>query len=136
MLDLIPRLHRSSHAIALLVAAEPTLDLSQAEAHLLATLHPTGTSTINDLHLTFGHRRSTLTSVLDRLERRVLIKRSVNAGDRRSVQVTLTAAGKKAAAHAYKVLSTAEARVRKGFTPAEVDAFRRISDAFVELSGT
>jgi DNA-binding MarR family transcriptional regulator len=136
MLDLIPRLHRSSHAIALLVAAEPTLDLSQAEAHILASLHPTGASTINDLHLTFGHRRSTLTSVLDRLERRALVRRSVDAGDRRSVQITLTAAGKKAAAHAYKVLSTAEASVRKRFTAAEIDAFRRISDAFVDLSET
>jgi DNA-binding MarR family transcriptional regulator len=90
MLTLIPKLHRASHAIAVLMAGSPELALNQAEAHVLASLWPTGSSTINELHVTFGHRRSTLTSVLDRLERRGLIKRSVSELDRRSVRVTLS----------------------------------------------
>ena len=93
-IDLIGRLHRATHAIALAVTGAPDLDLNQAEAHILAQLHFAGASSINDLHATFGHRRSTLTSVLDRLERRGLVKRSMNAADRRSVRITLTISGK------------------------------------------
>jgi DNA-binding MarR family transcriptional regulator len=135
MLDLIPKLHRASHAIALLIANVPEVDLSQAEAQILASLHAHRSSTINDLHATFGHRRSTLTSVLDRLERRGLIKRSVNDGDRRVVQVALTTTGKRLALRAYTLLSDAESHVRKRFSAAEIDAFCKVSEAFVELSG-
>lgn len=134
MIDLIARLHRSSHAIALLIANQSDLGLSQAEAHILATLYPQGSSTISDLYATFGHRRSTLTSVLDRLESRRLVSRSVDKNDRRVVEVSLTSAGKRLALRSHKLLSTAERYIRKRFSAAEISAFCRISDAFVELS--
>ena len=54
-------------------------------------------STINELHHAFLHRRSTLTSVLDRLESKGLVQRGATAGDRRSVSVKLTPRGRRVA---------------------------------------
>nr|MDP9107049.1 MarR family transcriptional regulator [Candidatus Eremiobacteraeota bacterium] len=56
-----------------------------------------GPNTINDVHRAFLHRRSTLTSVLDRLESKGLVRRSAAPADRRSVRLELTARGTRAA---------------------------------------
>jgi DNA-binding MarR family transcriptional regulator len=129
----IASLHRATHAVSLFIASLPGVDVSQAEAFVLALLHAAGPSRINDIHAAFGHRRSTLTGVLDRLEQRKLIGRSTDAADRRSVRVALTTAGKRSATRVYRALSQAEAQVLKGFTPAEVSAFRRVAEAFADL---
>jgi DNA-binding MarR family transcriptional regulator len=134
-MDGIARLHRAAHAISLFVANLPGAEVNQAEAHVLAFLHSDGPARINDIHAAFGHRRSTLTGVLDRLERRRLIKRATDADDRRSVLVSLTASGKAAAASVYRALSDAESRVLAGFSKADVAAFRRVTEAFAELGG-
>ena len=89
-LTFIPQLHRATHAVALALASDPNLDVSQAEAHVLAHLHESGPARISELHERFGHRRSTLTSVLDRLEQRALITRTSDPADRRSFVVSVT----------------------------------------------
>jgi DNA-binding MarR family transcriptional regulator len=129
----IPRLQRAAHAVGLYIASLPDLDLNQAEAHVLAHLHA-GPARISDLHAAFGHRRSTLTSLLDRLEARGFVARSVDESDRRSVRVSLTPAGRKVAAAAHRALLQAEAKALTGFSKAEVDAFGRIADAFAALA--
>src|SRR5258708_37686258 len=73
---IVPSLQRATHAVALwLDASLRHLNLSQAEAHVLAALADMSPCSINDLHRGFGHKRSTLTSLLDRLERRGLVRR-------------------------------------------------------------
>src|SRR5689334_14424040 len=74
-LELIPAIHRSTHQIGLLLRDLAKLDVDQGEAHILAHLADHGDSTIADLHKAFGHRRSTLTSILDRLADRRLVER-------------------------------------------------------------
>lgn len=107
-LELIPNIHRATHAIGLALAADPALDVTQAEAHVLAHLHETGEARISELHARFGHRRSTLTSVLDRLEQRKLIERSTDPDDRRSFIVTPTGRGRTTAAQVHRALSAIE----------------------------
>ena len=103
-LVLIPKLHRATHAIALALASDPALGVTQAEAHILAHLHETGETRISDLHERFGHRRSTLTSVLDRLEARAQITRRSDPDDRRSFLVALTKQGRTVAAKVHRAL--------------------------------
>jgi len=135
-MESIARMHRGVHAISLFIAGIPDVDVDQAEAHILAHLHAVGPSRIGDIHAAFGHRRSTLTSVLDRLEKRKFIKRAMDANDRRSIRISLTSAGKNAAALVYRALSTAESRLLKRFSAAEIEAFGRIADALADIESS
>ena len=98
-LSLIPFVHRATHRIGLwLDAAQPALRVTQGEAHLLAHLAEAGTSSVKALHSAFAHKRSSLTSYLDRLEGRGYVLRALHPKDRRSFLVSLTPAGAAAAA--------------------------------------
>jgi DNA-binding MarR family transcriptional regulator len=91
---IVPVLEHATHAVALWIERTfSDLRLSQAEAHVLAYLAEQGSCSINDLHHSFGHKRSTLTSLLDRLENRGWILRTAHPTSRRLVQVELTATG-------------------------------------------
>jgi DNA-binding MarR family transcriptional regulator len=92
---LVPVLERATHEVALWIERNfSELRLTQAEAHVLAYLGEHGTCSINDLHHSFGHKRSTLTSLLDRLESRGWICRTAHPTSRRLVQIELTNTGK------------------------------------------
>jgi DNA-binding MarR family transcriptional regulator len=86
------------HAVGLFLDARVGGEVSQPEALVVMHLHAHGPSTINEVHRAFLHRRSTLTSVLDRLEARGLVRRGSAPADRRSVRLELTARGTRAAA--------------------------------------
>src|SRR5213083_1590094 len=66
-LRLIPPIHRATHRIGLYLAGVREDGLSQGEAHILALLATSAPATIADLHRGLAHKRSTLTSILDRL---------------------------------------------------------------------
>lgn len=107
-LEFIPVIHRITHQIGLAISETESLGLTQGEAHVLAFLH-NGDATISALHREFAHKRSTLTSILDRLEERGLITREVSAEDRRSFLVSLTRPGRGVAVRALRRLEELEA---------------------------
>ena len=92
---LITEIHRAVHAIDLKIAEVG--DITQAEALVLAILAPRETMRLEDIHKAFLHRRSTLTNVLARLEKRKLLRRRVAEQDRRRFDLQLTETGKKRA---------------------------------------
>jgi DNA-binding MarR family transcriptional regulator len=83
-LQLVPPIHRATHRIGLYLADLRDHDLSQGEAHILALLATAAPATIADLHRGLAHKRSTLTSILDRLAARGFITRAVGTDDRRT----------------------------------------------------
>jgi len=113
-LRLIPAIHRATHEIGLYLDRLEDLGVTQAEAHILAHLAASGDSTVADLHRAFGHKRSTLTSILDRLVARELVTRAVSETDRRSFVVSLTRIGRPLAATVLDRLSTLERRALAG----------------------
>ena len=116
-------LHRAVHALGLYF--EASLDgITQAEAIVLLFLATTQSPTINELHRAFLHRRSTLTSVLDRLERRGYVTREMHTGDRRSLRLGLTAPGRKAADAVAASLAELESEV--GASAARMSAASRL----------
>jgi DNA-binding MarR family transcriptional regulator len=133
MLSLVPPVHRATHRIGLfLQAARPSLGLTQGEAHLLAVLHGSGTSSVGDLHRAFAHRRSTLTGILDRLEERGLVRRRLRPEDRRSFTVELTARGRGIAARTARRLQALERAVRRRVSAAELRGFAAVVEALAE----
>ena len=125
-LRLIPSLHRATHRIALLIQEAPGLGVTQGEAHILAHLAGNGPSSVAELHRSLAHKRSTLTSILDRLDGARLIERRVSPDDRRSFIVSLTPSGKKLAARVYRRLAAFETAALKHATTAETRAFLKM----------
>ncbi len=106
---LIVELQRATHATG--VRLEELLDdvgVSQGEAHVLALLASGTPQTVGELQRGLGHRPSTLSGILDRLESRKLIRRSLNDADRRSFLITLTRTGHDAAGAVLLALRTVE----------------------------
>jgi DNA-binding MarR family transcriptional regulator len=106
--------------------------VTQAEAHVLAYLAGHETCAINDLHRSFGHRRSTLTSVLDRIEGRGLARRGPHPTSRRSVMVHLTPEGRQIAHRVAAELSAIDAAVTAYTGREDLAAFMRVIDAIEE----
>jgi DNA-binding MarR family transcriptional regulator len=110
--NLIPAIERATHAVGLWIERSfRDLRLTQAEAHVLAylALHPG--SSINDLHRSFGHKRSTLTSLLDRLEDHGWLRRTAHPRSRRLVGLELTNAGRLVGERLSAALRALEERV-------------------------
>jgi MarR family transcriptional regulator, organic hydroperoxide resistance regulator len=87
------------------------LGLSAAETNALACFAGAPARPVRELVAATGQRPSTLTGVLDRLERRGLVARRPNPADRRSVLVELTPAGNAAAERVAAAFAHVEARL-------------------------
>lgn len=133
-LRLVPALHRATHAVAMLLDRAPQLGVTQAEAHVLSHLAEGGQATVAEIHQAFGHKRSTLTSILDRLEARELITREVSADDRRSFVVALTRQGRSLAAKVAGQLEALETDVRRHVGKADAETFERVARAIAEIA--
>jgi DNA-binding MarR family transcriptional regulator len=112
VLPLIADWQRVTHLLLHAVEDElADLRLSTAETNALASFAGRPARTVRELVDATAQRPSTLTGVLDRLERRDLVRRSPNPADRRSVLVELTPTGRTAAARVADAFATVEARL-------------------------
>jgi DNA-binding MarR family transcriptional regulator len=125
-LRLVPPLHRATHRVGLYLATRREHSLSQGEYHILALLAETRAATIAELHKGLAHKRSTLTSILDRLAARGFITREVDRADRRTFVVTLSRSGRKVARDVYEHLARLERAVGARVTSADLQAFLNV----------
>jgi DNA-binding MarR family transcriptional regulator len=116
--------HRATHRIGLYLDKLGEPGLTQGEAHILAMLAHSGPAKVAELNRGLAHKRSTLTSILDRLAKRNLITREVGKTDRRTFIVTLTAKGRKLAHRISSHLLELEREVARGVTAADIKGFK------------
>lgn len=88
-----------------------------------------GPSTVAALHAAFGHRRSTLTSILDRLAAAGLVQRGVVEEDRRTFLISLTQQGAALAGEVHTALASLEAAVSDQVSTAELAGFFAVVEA-------
>jgi DNA-binding MarR family transcriptional regulator len=132
-LRLAPALEHATHALGLWVERVfHDVGLTQAEAHVLAYLARHPEAAINDLHTSFGHKRSTLTSILDRLEARGWVRRVPHPTSRRLVAVELTEAGRAIGERVSGALVAIEERVHAQVGDAAFGDFLTIIHALEE----
>jgi DNA-binding MarR family transcriptional regulator len=106
---------RVTHRLLAAVDAElHDLGLSPAETNVLACLGGAEPPTIRRVGEATAQPPSTLTGLLDRLERRGLVERRPNPRDRRSTLVVPTPAGRAAARRVAKAFARVEARIPQG----------------------
>jgi DNA-binding MarR family transcriptional regulator len=128
-LPLVHPVHRATHRIGLYLDDLREPGLTQGEAHILALLAHSSPAKVGDLHRGLAHKRSTLTSILDRLTSRGLITRKVGKTDRRSFVITLTAKGRKIARRVNRHLIALERAVVDRVSRADVKGFNRVVTA-------
>ena len=128
--SIVAALEAAVHRVLDHLAAElADLGLRQAEINVLAQLSPGEPRPVGELVGATGQRPSTLTGVLDRLERKRLVRRRVNSADRRSFTIELTAAGERAAARVQDAFAALDASVRDDVPPRAADGFHHVLDA-------
>ncbi|MET7783628.1 MarR family transcriptional regulator [Streptomyces sp. NPDC005388] len=126
-------LQRATHATLQLISAELVdLDLTASEINALANLADGQGRTVSQLGAAAGTRPTTLTSVLDRLERRGHLTRGTRAGDRRSVLIELTDSGRAAASVIEKTLADLENRALDSLPAEAVAGFHAVLDALIK----
>lgn len=113
-------LQRATHATLHLLATRLVdLDLTGSELNALGNLADGQPRTVSELGAAVGARPTTLTGVLDRLEKRGLVARLPRPGDRRAVQIELTADGRETAATVADAMAGIE---RDAFADLPADA--------------
>lgn len=127
-------LQRATHAtLQILMAELVDLDLTASEINALAILADGRSRTITELGAAAGSRPTTLTSVLDRLERRGHITRGTRPGDRRVVLIALTPSGRLTAETIRRTLAAVEARALDGLPAEAVSGFHTVLRALAEV---
>ena len=131
-LRLVHPVHRATHRIGLYLDDLKERELTQGEAHILALLACSGPAKVSHLHRGLAHKRSTLTSILDRLAKRGLITRAVGETDRRTFVVRPTAKGRKLAHRIRHHLSVLERAVIRRVSPTDIRGFSKVVAALEE----
>jgi MarR family transcriptional regulator, organic hydroperoxide resistance regulator len=127
-------LQRATHATLQVLATRlADLDLTASEINALGNLADGRARTVSELGRAAGARPTTLTSVLDRLERRGHIIRGARPGDRRAVLIELTPSGRQAAATIRRAIADLEHRALGTLPPGVIDGLRAALHALTEV---
>jgi DNA-binding MarR family transcriptional regulator len=126
-------LQRATHATLHVLTAElADLGLTASEINALANLADGRSRTVSELGTAAGTRPTTLTSVLDRLERRGLVRRESVPADRRAVLIELTPDGRLATAAIREAITGLERRALGSLPAGEIAGLRAALQALTE----
>lgn len=106
--------------------AEAGLDVSPGQLSILYSLYMEDNISISELSKKVFLDNSTLTGLIDRMERAELVLRVDAPNDRRSYQVVLTEKAKSLQKEIYKVQNSIEKEMLENYNDAEIQAFRNI----------
>jgi DNA-binding MarR family transcriptional regulator len=132
-MGIITSVQHATHLIGRrLEVALADLGVGQGEAQVLSALAD-GPASVAWLAETVGVKRSTLTNILDRLEARGLVRREINAADRRSFVVQPTRGGMRAAKKVAAAFADVDAKLAQGTTAQERQSFEAVLAKLEEL---
>ena len=132
-MGIIPRVQHVTHRIGRhLESVLAAVGVDQAEAHVLSALDG-GPMSIAALVEAIAVKRSTLTNILDRLERRGLVRREINPHDRRSFVVRPTRGGERAARKIAATFSAVDAKLERTTTAEERQGFHTVLARLEEI---
>ncbi len=100
------------------------IELTSGQFSLLMSLNRPEPPTIGSVAALLAMDRTTLTAALKPLERRGLVKVSVDKEDKRSRRLALTAAGRALVAKAFPLWERTHAEIERGLTAISADELR------------
>lgn len=129
---LVSKIHHLSGRIFARMLKDYEIEINPAQGRIMFVLWREDGIPIRELAQRTSLGKSTLTSMLDRLEETGYIVRERSASDRRVIRVKRTAKDR-AAQKAYERVSRAMTDVYyRGFTHAEIDAFERTLERILD----
>lgn len=135
-LQVISPLHKASRQVALhLGASLEGFEIAPGEGHILSYVASYEPCPVGEMVRIFGHKRSTLTSILDRLCERGLLVREVNPADRRSFLVSTTPRGADLAEAVRRPVIDLDGEIRDRVAERDYEGFRRVMQAIEEATG-
>lgn len=128
-------LQRTTHTTLHRLTSElAELDLTSAEINTLAILADGRIRGVSELAAEAGARPSTMTSLLDRLQKRGHIDRSMLVGDRRAILIELTDSGKAAAKRIRTAMTDLEQRALGRLPESALAGFHDVLRALSEAA--
>jgi DNA-binding MarR family transcriptional regulator len=101
-------------------------DLSVPKALLLLEISPDGGENPKSLAAKLDLESSSMTGLLDRLEKKGLIERRPDPGDRRGILIFLTSQGMRARETIKSLVEQLDRKVQEVLSPEDIKTFRRI----------
>jgi len=102
------------------------------QAGILFLLKQSNGRTMSDLSQLIGVDNSTLTGLVDRLEKAGFVARQASPTDRRSLLIQVTPEGIAAGDQAKMIIKRVNEEIKTGFPPAEMETFKKILRSFFE----
>lgn len=134
-LDFLSPLHKASRQITVYLEAQTReLGVSPLEGHVLTYLRKYAPTPIGELVRVFGIKQSTLTSLLDRLEKAGLLRRELNPCDRRSFLIYITDRGRELTTRLNRMLEKLEDDIRGRVRRPEVKGFQAVMSAVEDVT--
>ena len=134
-LRILSPIHKIKRQIEMYLEARvKALDCSLIEGHIVGYLSSYAPCPVAELVRVFGIKRSTLTSLLDRLESRELISRRVNPADRRSWLVEILPTGKKLSRRLRKIFDEFEKNVLSEISLKDLAGFDNLITAIAKIT--
>jgi DNA-binding MarR family transcriptional regulator len=128
-------LHRASRQIGIYLASRlGGVGVQNSEGHLLSFLRSYSPAPISELIRVFGLKKSTMTSVLDRLEKRGLLRREAHPTDRRSYFVGITDEGRRLAEAVQRPVEELERRIRDEVDDEDLRGFQRVLESIAKVT--
>jgi MarR family transcriptional regulator, organic hydroperoxide resistance regulator len=122
------------HTLQALATTLADLDLTASEINALANLADGRSRNVRELSTDTGTRATTLTGVLDRLERRGYLTRELDPADRRSFRLTLTTPGRSVARKVRAAVTELEKGALAGLSARQLAGYHAVVTALREVS--
>ncbi len=112
------------------------LEVTTTDGHLLSYLASYTPAPMTELHRVLGVKRSTMTSLLDRLEARSWVRRVPSPRDRRALLVELTHEGRVHATRIRDVLEQLEADIAARVAATDIKGFLVVLTAITSTTSS
>lgn len=129
---LIRRLNQISTHVFSVRMQEAGIDLTSVQYAALETIRAEPGIDQATVAAKIAYDRATIGGVIDRLEQKNYVKRSVSQRDRRAREVTLSEKGKDILAAAAPVVIDLQNEILEGLTPNERETFLKLAGKAVE----
>jgi DNA-binding MarR family transcriptional regulator len=103
------------------------VELSPGQIGILFVLDRERQTTMGNLSQTLEIDNAAITRLVDKLEKKALVERSINPDNRRQILITITTKGLNRAAVVKKIAKAANSKIKEGFTEEEINIYKRVN---------